>query len=396
MPSRRIFAWGNHRLVAFLAFLSAFAPLSTDMYLPALPHMAVMLDASYELVSLSVSSFILLFALSMLFWGPLSDRVGRRPVLLTGASLYLVTSICIALCDTIGFLLFWRGLQAIGSGAVSSMSLAVVKDLLRGQRMEKVVTWIQTVTILAPMLAPVAGGGLLLLTDWRGIFWMLALCGLVALLGGLALRETRQHPTQGPLWLAMGRLGTVLRTPGFARPLLIFSAMSMPLMAFLATSAHIYQTGFGLSAQGYSAFFACNACASLCGPLLHMAVFRHWPRFMVIAGHLATIGLLGCLLLLQGHTAPWAFAAIFAGITFCGSAIRPPSTVLLMQCVKGDNGSATSLINSGALLCGSLSMLLANLPCWPDRITAVGGLTALVAGGAFLAWLCMGRRYCRA
>ncbi|MBQ3059498.1 MAG: MFS transporter [Desulfovibrio sp.] len=393
MSSRRIFAWGNRYLIAYLAFLSAFAPLSTDMFLPALPRMCEALDAGYDLVSLSVSSFLLLFAVSMLFWGPLSDRYGRRPILLTGAGLYVLSSICIALSHDIWTLLFWRSVQAVGSGGVSSMSMAVVKDLLRGKTMEKVITWIQTVTILAPMLAPVAGGGILLFTDWRGVFWLLTLCGLVALAGGLALRETCTHTSSGSVWQSLSRLVVVLRTPGFARPLMLFSAMSMPFMAYLGTSSDIYQSHFGLSPQAFSAFFAFNACASLSGPLLHMAVFRHWPRFYVIAGHLTATCLLGMALLCFGHAAPWTFALLFAPICLCGSAMRPPATVLLMQCVKGDNGAVTSLINSCALLCGSFSMLLSTRSFWPGHITAVGCMACVVAGGALVAWLRMGRRY---
>lgn len=228
------------------------------------------LNTTYSLTSLTVSGFLLLFALSMLIWGPLSDKYGRRPVLLTGGAFYVLSSVGIALAGSIGPLLFWRGLQAVSSGAISSMSLAVVKDILRGSAMEKVVTWIQTVTILAPMLAPVAGGGLLLLTDWRGIFWCLACCGLLALAGGLALRETRARATQGSVFNALGRIFVVLRTPGFGAPLLLFSAMSMPFMAYLAVSSYVFQTRFGLSAQEYSWFFAFNAVMSLLGPLLHM------------------------------------------------------------------------------------------------------------------------------
>lgn len=96
MP-RSVFAWGNRRLIAYLAFLSAFAPLSTDMYLPALPHMAEALNTTYSLTSLTVSGFLLLFALSMLIWGPLSDKYGRRPVLLTGGAFYVLSSVGIAL-----------------------------------------------------------------------------------------------------------------------------------------------------------------------------------------------------------------------------------------------------------------------------------------------------------
>lgn len=385
--SRRVFAWGNRPLIAYLAFLSAFAPLSTDMYLPALPHMAEVLNTSYSLVSLTVSSFLLLFALSMLVWGPLSDKYGRRPVLLAGSALYVLSSVCIALATSIGPLLFWRGLQAVGSGAVSAMSLAVVKDILRGKAMEKVVTWIQTVTILAPMLAPVGGGGLLLLTDWRGIFWCLGACGLLALAGGLGLRETRAVATQGSVWHALGRIFVVLRVPGFAVPLLLFSAMSMPFMAYLAVSSYIFQNQFGLSAQEYSWFFAFNAGMSLLGPLLHMRVFRHWRRNAVIAAHLLLVCLSGGLLLFFGHSGPCSFALLYALISFCGSAIRPPSTVLLMQCVRGDNGAVTALINSGALLCGSFSMLLCSLPFWGGAVTAAGAVSCLTAGAAFCGWL---------
>lgn len=391
--SRSVFAWGNRRLIAYLAFLSAFAPLSTDMYLPALPHMAEALNTTYSLTSLTVSGFLLLFALSMLAWGPLSDKYGRRPVLLAGGVFYVLSSVGIALAGSIGPLLFWRGLQAVSSGAVSSMSLAVVKDILRGAAMEKVVTWIQTVTILAPMLAPVAGGGLLLLTDWRGIFWCLAGCGLLALAGGLALRETRARATQGSVFKALGRIFVVLRTPGFGAPLLLFSAMSMPFMAYLAVSSYVFQTRFGLSAQEYSWFFAFNAGMSLLGPLLHMRFFRHWRRGLVITVHLLLVCVAGGLLLLFGNAGPWHFALLYVPVSFCGSAIRPPSTVLLMQCVRGDNGAVTSLINSGTLLCGSLSMLLCSLPFWSGPVTAAGGISCLVAGAAFLGWLRLARRF---
>ena len=96
MP-KKVFAPGNRWLVAYLAFLSAFAPLSTDMYLPALPHMTQALQTTDALSSLSISCFLLLFGASMLFWGPLSDKYGRKPVLYAGALLYVVSSLFLAL-----------------------------------------------------------------------------------------------------------------------------------------------------------------------------------------------------------------------------------------------------------------------------------------------------------
>ena len=235
MP-QKVFAPGNRWLVAYLAFLSAFAPLSTDMYLPALPHMTQALQTTDALSSLSISCFLLLFGASMLFWGPLSDKYGRKPVLYTGALLYVVSSLFLALAQSIWPLLFWRAVQAVGSGGISAMALAIVKDVLRGRAMEKVITWIQTITILAPMLAPVIGGALLAVTDWRGIFVCLLLCGLLAGAGTLLLRETMHHPVQGNAFRTLGRLLVVLRHRGFRCLLLLFSATSMPFMAFSTSS----------------------------------------------------------------------------------------------------------------------------------------------------------------
>ncbi len=272
---KRFFMFSNKWLIGYLTFISAFAPLSTDMYLPALPHMVTSLATDYAKASLSVSGFLLIFALSMLIWGPLSDKYGRRPVLLGGSLVYVFASVAIALASSIVPLLCWRALQALGSGAVSAMALAIVKDMLRGQALEQVVAWMQTVMVLAPILAPVLGGWILLAVDWRGIFWMLAFCGLLSFLGALGFRETclPAHRNRGSVFSALGRLFVVLGHPEFRWPLLLFSAMNMPFMAYLAVSSYVFQTLFGLSPQHYSLFFAGNAVMGMLGPLAHMRFF---------------------------------------------------------------------------------------------------------------------------
>ena len=330
MP-KKVFAPGNRWLVAYLAFLSAFAPLSTDMYLPALPHMTQALQTTDALSSLSISCFLLLFGASMLFWGPLSDKYGRKPVLYTGALLYVVSSLFLALAQSICPLLFWRAVQAIGSGGISAMALAIVKDVLRGRAMEKVITWIQTITILAPMLAPVIGGALLAVTDWRGIFACLLLCGLLAGTGTLLLRETMTHPVQGNAFRTLGRLLVVLRHRGFRCLLLLFSATSMPFMAYLALSSYIFQGLFGLSPQAYSLFFAFNAGMSMLGPLAHERFFRTAPRRLFFSAYLGIVVVAGLGLLLVGDRGPFIFALLCAPISFCGSALRPPATVLMLR-----------------------------------------------------------------
>lgn len=381
----------NRRLIAYLAFLSAFAPLSTDMYLPALPRITELLHTSASLAGFSISGFLLLFACSTLVWGSLSDVWGRRPVLLAGILLYIVSSAACALAENISQLLMCRGGQAVGSGAISAVALAVVKDVLHGDSLERIVAWIQTVTILAPMLAPVAGGALLMITEWRGVFWCLMGFGLLALAGICVMPETLPFSTPGGVKHALGRVAAVLRHRNFRRLLLLFSATNMPFLAYLAVSSYVFQRTFGLSAQQYSLFFAFNAVMSIAGPLLHTRIFRHRSLRLVIAVYLVLIALAGGLLCIFGTTGACVFALLCAPTAFCVCAARISSTVLLLNQLNSDNGTVAALVNSGGLLCGSLAMLFCTLPIWSDYATALGVIALVVGGLSLPAWLILSR-----
>lgn len=391
--SNRIFILGIHSLVPYLIFLDAFAPISTDMYLPALPSMTEDLGTSNELVSLSISSFMLIFAFSMLIWGPVSDRYGRRPILLWGTIVYTFSSVAIALCDSIWPLLFWRCIEALGSGAICISSLAIVKDIMHGDKMERAISLMQAATIIAPLTAPLIGGWMLLWTSWRGIFWCLAICGAIAFCGVFCFAEIAQRQDAIYLSTSFASMGDILKKRKFLYPLLLFSAMSMPFMSYLAASSFIFQDDFGVSAQTYSLMFALNAICSICGPISHFYLLRRIPRSIVIWLHLSGMTVGGILLTFLGINGPWFFALLFAPICYCGSALRPPSTILIMEIIEGNNGVVASLISCGALLFGSFSMFIANLGFWPNQVMAVGGITILVSISALLVWVKIGHNY---
>lgn len=379
MQSKRIFALGNRWLLIFLAFLSAFAPLSTDMFLPALPAMTELWQSDSAFMGITISGFLFVFGFSMLFWGPISDKYGRKPVLISGSLIFMLSSLCIAIADSVAALLFWRLVEGAGAGAVSSVSLAIVKDILRGSLLEKVVTLMQAATILAPMIAPVFGGILLLVVSWRGVFWCLAICGAISLGGSFALRETGNSKKDLSLLKTFARMGTVLQNESFRKSLLLFSAMAMPFMSYLAVSAYIFQNEFKVSAQAYSLFFAFNALVSLAGPFAHLHFFSHFNRNKIILCQLLCMSTAGLVLCLFGSAGAWYFALLFVPVTFCGSAMRAPSTVLIMNCIHGDNGIVTALINFGGLLFGAFSMFLAGLPFWPTPSLAVGVIAFVVS-----------------
>ena len=161
------YSLGRKALIVYLAFLSAFTPLSTDLFLPALPIMADYFQAAPGLTNLTLMGFMFSFALSMLIWGPLSDKYGRRPVILSGLALYLTSSVLCALSTDIWTLIAGRVVQAVGSGAVSAVAMAITKDVFKGRTMENVLTTIQTMMLIAPMIAPVLGGFLLAFISWH-------------------------------------------------------------------------------------------------------------------------------------------------------------------------------------------------------------------------------------
>ena len=385
--SNRIFIPGNRYLIIFLTFLSAFPPLTIDMYLPALPTLAETMHTTNEIASYSLTYFFFIYAFATLVWGPVSDKYGRKPVLIYGILLYILSSIAISICTTIWQLLLLRCLQAIGCASASAMSLAIVKDVLRGPIMERLVSLMQAAHILAPLTAPVIGGAMLYFTSWRGIFWVLTICGILALAGSLLYNETGLKKKDISLFGAFARIRIALENKKFLARLLLFSILAMPFSSFLAASSFVYQVQFKLTPQEFSGFFAFNALFSLLGPLAHLYIFSKWQKTTLIFWEILIPCIAGVLMLLLGNSSPWIFALLMMPITFCGAAMRPPATVLMMQAIHGDNGVAASLIQCCGMFFGSLSMLLATLTFWPTPASAIATIAFVISLLCLLFWI---------
>ncbi len=389
--SPAVFPFGNKGLIVYLAFLSAFVPLTTDLYLPALPSMVQVFSTTPQIANFTLSFFMLFFAVSMLLWGPFTDKYGRKPILYIGLALYLTGCLVCIFSISITMLIAGRILQAIGSGAIQAVSMAIVKDCFQGEQMERVLVWIQTLVILAPMLAPVIGAQLLYLTAWQGLFVFLCGCGGLAAIMALCLKETLQNATEGPALQSLGRIGYVLGHRGYRILLLVFSMMCMPVMSFLSTSSFIYINLFDLSEQQYSCFFAFNGCFAMLAPIAYMRLLRKLPRRPFITLCFCCVACSGAAVLCFGSASPYLFALLYAPVTFFGSAVRPAGTMLVMTQLDTDNGTVGALFGCVALLFGSISMLLCSLD-WPILTMAVGTIS-LVTGLLCLAiWLVAGFR----
>ena len=222
------------RLIVLLGALSTFGPLSMDMYLPGLPELTRDLDSPAWAAQLTITTCMAGLGVGQLVAGPLSDRLGRRRPLLAGLTAYAVTSALCALAPTIWALLAVRLIQGLAGAAGIVIARAIVRDRYEGSSAARIYSLLMLVAGLAPILAPLAGGQLLHVTDWRGVFLALAAVGAALLLATLVWLEESLEPEDrhgGGLAHTLRVFGTLLRDRGFVGIALAmglsFSAMAV-------------------------------------------------------------------------------------------------------------------------------------------------------------------------
>jgi MFS transporter, DHA1 family, multidrug resistance protein len=376
---------GSKGLIVLIALLSAFVPLSTDLYLPALPGMGEYFHVSADLINLTLTGFFVFYSLGTLFWGPLSDKYGRKPVLLVGLSLYVLASILSANAWDVYTLILARVLQAIGGSAAGAIATAMVKESYQGRQRESVLAIVQSMVLISPALAPVLGAFLLSFTTWREVFWILAGIGVLALAGSILLEETITVRISGGVLESLGRLRTVLQNRSFTSLLILFSLLPLSTMAFIASSTYIYQNGFKLSNQVYSYYFSLNALGMIVGPMLYLQFSKRFRIEVIIPVCFGGIVASGVLVALLGNLQPWIFALCILPASIAGSCLRPPSANLMLEQQKGNAGSVSSLMGCVGLLMGSLGMFLISFN-WGNLILVLGSMNFIAGVICLILW----------
>lgn len=251
-----------------LSLLAAFPPLSTDMYLPAIPTLQEIWGIPLAQANLSLVIYFLAFSVCLLVHGPLSDRMGRRPVLIGGILIFILGSGLCAASTSITFLVAARAIQAAGAAAAAALALALSKDLYEGVQRQKILASIGVIMAFCPMLAPTLGGLMLTFGSWRLIFVSQGLLALIALYGVLRLEEPLEEFTSGGVLAVVGRYAEVFKNGRFTVLALAFACMVFPHFGYIGGSPAIYISGFGLSEQAFGIYFGLNAFGFMLGSLV--------------------------------------------------------------------------------------------------------------------------------
>jgi DHA1 family bicyclomycin/chloramphenicol resistance-like MFS transporter len=382
---------GSFALTLLLSFLTALGPLSMDMYLPSLPDIGRQLNASTLEVQLSISSYLFGFAAGQIFYGPVSDRFGRRPVLLAALVVYGVASIGCAAARSIHGLIALRFLQALGGAGAIVLARAVVRDLYSGVRAGRELSLMGAITGIAPIIAPVIGGGLQTLFGWRATFVLLVMfAGIVGSAAARLLPETLRHPTAGAFSLAAMRAlyRSVLVHPGFLANLAILTTTFIGLFAWISGAPIVMQgPAYGLSPFAFGVTFAVAAAGYITGTFVAARVMMRLGLDRVIG--IGTVALAcGGLIMAAVVALGLAHVLWFVGamtIYLVGLGLVLPATMAGALTPFPDRaGTASSVMGftqqSGAAITAAAVGFYLGHSAWPvaSVVAGMGSVTLLI------------------
>jgi DHA1 family bicyclomycin/chloramphenicol resistance-like MFS transporter len=378
------------KLIGLLALLSAFPPLSTDMYLAAIPLLVEQWHEPLATVNLTLVCFFFTYCCFLLIYGPLSDRYGRRPPLLAGISLYVLASLFCALAGSVEVMILARTLQGAGAASASAIALAICKDRFDGQLRQRIFIQIGIIVAAAPMLAPVIGGWIIELSSWRLVFLVQALMGAVTLVGVLRMEESLPSPSSESLSRVVFGYLRLFRNSRYILLALTYAVMGIPFFAFIAASADIYITQLGYSERQYGYFFALNSFAFMVAPIAFSRSVKHVPLMRLLP--IGYLGMICSATLMTTHwlPLPWRIALPMWLFTFSFSFTRPPGNNLILEQVDTDVGAASAFMVFIFFITGATAMWAISLD-WPDKINTLGWLGVTASTFTICAWFLLTR-----
>jgi DHA1 family bicyclomycin/chloramphenicol resistance-like MFS transporter len=369
--------------IILLGALTALGPFTIDLYLPAFPALESDFRTTQAAIQLTLTGTMIGFALGQLIVGPLSDKVGRRMPLLIVTAIHVLASTAAALAPTLELLSVARVLMGAGAAAGGVVAAAIVRDLFGGRRLVVMLSRLALVSGVAPVLAPLVGSALLLVTSWRGIFVVLAAYGAVMLISAIFLlpetlpRERRAEQASTTMW---ARYRSVLTDRVFLGVLVIGGMTFSGLFSYLSSSPFLFQGSYGLDPQQYGLLFAANSLGVVLGVQAASRLAARFGPQWVMAWSTATMLVASTVIILtdQLGLGMWGTVVpLFFFMTACGFTF-PCVQVLALDRHGKAAGTAQSIIGASNF---GVAGLISPVVGW---VAGSAGITATTMAGVMV------------
>ena len=381
----------NSRSFVFLALglLTAFGPYVTDLYLPALPGQAAYFGTTPSMVQLGLTASMLGLACGQLVVGPLSDRFGRKPMLLASLPAFSLVTAAAVFSPTIETFVLLRFAQGAAGSAGIVLSRSIAADLYSGRELISAMGTIGAVQGVAPVTAPVVGALLVAVTDWRGIFVVLALLGLALLLLALPLRESLppERRTRSRLRSVFGELISVLGNRPFGILAAQQSFAGAVLFGYIAASPFVFQEAYGLSPLAYALCFAANSVGIAAGAAAAGRLGD--PVELFFRGSFALFGF-ACLAAaaIAWGLPVWAAETSLFLMLFSFGLTEPVAAGIAMNLERGRAGAASAVLGAAGFVSGAVVSPLVGLG---DLLSSTAAVLS-VCSAVSLALAALGRQ----
>lgn len=377
----------SHNLffLCYLAALGAFASFVNDLYLPTLPQMCVDFHASRPTVQLGLSFVMFGLGFGELFWGPLSDKTGRKPVLFLSLIIFITSSAASIFSPTINFFLFCRLIQGIGASGAVMLSKTIPADVAQGMLLAKIMALIGAINGIAPVAGPLVGGFLAKDLGWRGIFAILSIIGFLMCALGIHLRETlpENKRKKGTLLVLMKEYVPLLRNKHFMVHVMLKSSALGVLFSYISAGPFIIQEHYGFTALQFGLIFGANALAIVMGSIICIR-FKTMKKAAVTGASGMVFFCLCEAFAIYYFDSIWIFEGLIIPMLFFSGLIFSSANTLAMTEGRVEGGSASALLGLGGYIFGVIVSPLAGIG--NILISSACCLTACALISLWFAW----------
>ena len=338
-----------------LGMLTAFGPFVTDFYLPLMPEMASYFKTSPSMIAMSLTASMVGLSLGQILIGPLSDKYGRKHLLVVSMALFVLSTILCILSPNVFLFNVFRLIQGFAGAGGVVLAKSISTDMFTGKELADFMAILGAIHGVAPVMAPLLGGGMARFTSWRGVFCLLLAIGVVLLVCTLRLREslTRERRSTANVLHTYGNLFWVFRNRLFTLPTLAMMFTFVTFFAYISSSPFIFQQTYGLSPFSFSLCFALNAFMIGGGAAL-AAKFRKPANLLRMASVMLMVWTVLVSLCLIFHLSLWLLMLCYLGMLLSFGLMQPVTTALALDAERANAGAASAIFGAGGFLSGAL------------------------------------------